>query len=848
MPWAVSSFRGKHRRSKRMREVEGTDAFDALRRLLAGEPQEAWCAPADPSIERLRVALGGTTPQASKLDLAVLLRQALRREDARRGYEVSPRILVKHPRLTEFSGWKQVGLSSEPVPGGWRVTANIWCPEWLGTSGPLGVDDIAASEVVRRSFGGQDCAGDPFLAAINRVCYRSPGQRAAVRAALSTPPGASLVIALPTGEGKSMIFQLIHAVGFVGEAASSNRGVTLVIVPTVALGVNHEEEAIKISGLARPLAYQGGATAANATLAERIADGVQGLCFASPEAACGPLRRALRQASEAGLLRALVVDEAHLVDQWGTGFRTEFQELSGLRQELLAAAPAGRELRTLLLSATLTDQSRDTLRTLFGLGAPFESISAVRLRPEPDYWMAKAADEPARKDRVLEALHHVPRPVVLYVTEVEHADAWRHALLSAGFGRVAMLHGKTSREARERIVADWRDGVLDVVVGTSAFGLGIDYAHARSVIHACVPETLDRFYQEVGRGGRDGRAALSLIAPALSDFRTAKRIRQQKVITIDRGLERWNGLFAGKRATGGNRFAVRVDGSPGITEDDIDMTGDWNADWNLRTLALMARAGLVRLLGTPLSLASESGDWLEIELLDDEHLKRETWKRRVEPVRAQGRAAGLRNFELMRRLMADKDCPAEILEDLYGQDHVARTCSSCSRCRCHPAARRPTVASGEPRSPWRLPLPPLLARLLDADGRLLVTYSDVSGKAASRRLAETFERLCRKGLAKLILLGEAPFDLHRVLRFAQTSPFFSCQLPSLVHSRLPAGPEMVLVGNDYLLGEATYAALPGRTRLFLAPERLQAPSGHLLREVFGGRVLTLDEFHARVAE
>lgn len=847
MLWAASSFRANRHRFKRMRDVDGTEAFDALRRLLAGEPQEEWRALAEPSIERLRVALGGTTPQASKLDLAVMLRQALRREDARRGYEVSPRVNVKHPRLTEFSEWKQVGLANEPISGGWRVTANIWCPEWLGTSGTLGVDDIAASEVVRRSFGGQDCAGDPFLAAIDRVCYRSPGQRAAVRAALSTPPGATLVIALPTGEGKSMIFQLIHAVGFVGEATSANRGVTLVIVPTVALGVNHEEEAVKICGLARPLAYQGGAAAANAALAERIAGGVQGLCFASPEAVCGPLRRALRQASEAGLLRALVVDEAHLVDQWGTGFRTEFQELSGLQQELLAAAPPGRELRTVLLSATLTDQSRDTLRTLFGVGGSFESISSVRLRPEPDYWVAKP-DEAARKDRVMETLHHVPRPVVLYVTEVEHAEAWRRALLSAGFSRVGMLHGKTSREARERIVADWRDGALDVVVGTSAFGLGIDYAHARSVIHACVPETLDRFYQEVGRGGRDGRAALSLVVPAPSDFRTAERISQQKVITVDRGLERWKGLFAGKRAMGSNRFAVRVDGSPGITEDDIDMTGDWNADWNLRTLALMARAGLVRLLGTPLSLASQPGDWLEIELLDDEHLRRETWKMKVEPVRAQGQAAGLRNFQLMRRFIADKDCPAEILEDLYGHDQVARTCSSCSRCRPHPAARRPNLTTGEPRSPWRLPLPPLLARLLDADGRLLVTYGDVSGKAASRRLAETLERLCRKGLAKLILLGEAPFDLDRVLRFAQTSPLFFCQLPSLVHSRLPAGPEMVLVGNDQALGEATYSALSGRTRLFLVPERLRAPSGHLLREVFGGRVLTLDEFHARVAE
>ncbi|MNL74374.1 hypothetical protein D3C87_2000050 [compost metagenome] len=97
-------------------------------------------------------------------------------------------------------------------------------------------------------------------------------------------------------------------------------------------------------------------------------------------------------------------------------------------------------------------------------------------------------------------------------------------------------------------------------------------------------------------------------------------------------------------------------------------------------------------------------------------------------------------------------------------------------------------------------------------------------------------------------MGEAPFDLERVLRFAQTSPFFVSQLPLPVHSRLPAGPELVLVGRDQPLGEAAYAPLPGRIRLFLVPENLRSQSGHLLRDVFGGRVLTLDELHARVSE
>ncbi len=831
-----------------MADLSDHDAFKALTLLLSGEGDGAeWTASAEPSIERLRVALTAPPIDPSPLDLAVLLRQALRREYARRSFAVSPSVIVRHPKLRTFEDWGAVSLIGSNFGGEVRIKAEAWTPDWLAPAPHGGPDDAAAGEAIRRTFGAEGSEGDPFLGVIGRTSYRSPGQRAAVRAALSTPPGGTLVVALPTGEGKSMIFQLAHALGFVGDESSSGQGVTLVIVPTVALGVNHEEEAVGVCGLARPLAYQGGADAANATIAQRIAEGSQGLCFASPEAACKPLRSALRKAAEAGKLRAIVVDEAHLVDQWGTGFRTEFQELSGLQRELHALAPGGRQPRTLLLSATLTDSSLETLRALFGTGGEFASIAAVKLRPEPDYWIAQA-DERARTARVLEALHHAPRPVVLYVTQVEHAENWRRELQNAGFRRLRMLHGKTTREARERIVAEWRRGDIDIVIGTSAFGLGIDYPHARSVIHACVPETLDRFYQEVGRGGRDGRASLSLIVPAPSDFATAEGINRQMVISIDRGLERWGGLFGGKQMLGDRVIAVRIDGSPGASESDIDMTGDRNADWNLRTVALMARAGLLRLRGSPQPALEQPGDWLEVELLDDGHLQRSVWEERVEPVRKSAQASSERNLDLMRRFLRNCGCPAEIFTELYGADRVASSCSRCAICRSDPSQRHRPTSPGEPLAPWRLPQPPLIARLLGADGRLLVVYDpDDIGRGVSRRLGDTVERLQRQGLAKVVVIGEPPFDMDRVLRVSQTKVLFVAKAPSLAHARLPAGPELVLVGTGERIGESAWAAAEQRARILIMPEGYRVTSGHLLRDVFGGRVLTLDELQAKVA-
>ncbi|TIX68147.1 MAG: hypothetical protein E5V25_13695, partial [Mesorhizobium sp.] len=164
-----------------------------------------------------------------------------------------PVIPVSHARFSDFRHWNKVGLRMTIAGDARLVSIEPWHPEWLSVEGNE-VDAFAASETIRREFNAAGCEGDPFLASVRRTSYRSRGQRAAVRAALSTPAGGSLVVALPTGEGKSMIFQLIQTVGFVGADQQENQGTTLVIVPTVALGVNHEQEAVEVCGLAKPLA------------------------------------------------------------------------------------------------------------------------------------------------------------------------------------------------------------------------------------------------------------------------------------------------------------------------------------------------------------------------------------------------------------------------------------------------------------------------------------------------------------------------------------------------------------------------------------------------------------------
>ena len=205
------------------------------------------------------------------------------------------------------------------------------------------------------------------------------------------------------------------------------------------------------------------------------------------------------------------------------------------------------------------------------------------------------------------------------------------------------------------------------MVATSAFGLGIDYPHVRSVLHACVPETFDRFYQEVGRGGRDGCAALSLVIPADKDFRTAKSLNWTRVITVGLGLQRWTAMFkhADCYHLGNNVFRLRLDASPGNEPDRIDVVGERSVQWNARILTLLARAGVLKLTGgdSDASAGAERPDGVyeTVELLDPGHLNEDVWQRRVEPIRAAIAGARRRNLELMIRRLDDQSCPSELV-------------------------------------------------------------------------------------------------------------------------------------------------------------------------------------------
>ena len=768
--------------------VEGAVAFRILARHLSGEDVDANHKVAP--FKRLADAL--TEPQTTDADVASLLRHALRYETLRQGNLVS----LPSPRRFGDDLAVQFGLLQTE---GHEYVASPWRPSWLDRGGKDSVDEVAMLAPRKRFHPDERVAGDPYLKSFGYDRYRSESQRFAIRTALSMPPGKTLIVDLPTGEGKSLVFRAINKVGFASDSSGSRKGLVLVVVPTVTLALDHERSCA--GDTESPLAYIGGQKEKHKQIKQRIREGTQGLCFASPEAVVGSLRESLIESAARGGLRAFIVDEAHLVDSWGTGFRTEFQLLAGVRRQLIAKHSPEFTFRTVMLSATLSDAAKITLEDLFGSGETIEVVRGAAVRPEPEYWIADVASEGTRKKSVKEAICQLPKPLILYVTKVDDSNQW-YAILKneLGFGRVAKVDGKTKTSTREKVLSEWANGILDVVVATSAFGLGIDYPHVRAVVHACVPESFDRFYQEVGRTGRDGCASLSLIIPSNKDFNVAKSLSAKKVITVKRGHQRWKSMFshADVLRHGHPDYGIRLDVSPGESTEDIDLIGERSVDWNAQVLSLMSRSKLVTLAGIPprQDKSPHNGVYQDVRVLDGQHLHIDTWEKKVEPKRQEIAQANNKSYRLLTEFLRKKSCPSLFLQQLYPE--IVPDCTSCAQCRLKPSMRLPVSLRGECMFPWPIGPEPAagLARTFRGQASVLVEYEETKPDRRLRRdITKAIRALDQGGFRTLIGCGQPPEWLLDIVREELVKrPWVDLPIARWDPSHWPVGNRLIIVG------------------------------------------------------
>ena len=341
---------------------------------------------------------------------------------------------------------------------------------------------------------------DAGLARLGYTAFR-PGQREAVETLLAQ---GRLLLVAPTGGGKSLSYQL---------PATLLPGTTLVISPLVALMAD-QVQALEARGVA--------ATYLAATLdaAEmrrrmgRLAGGAFSLVYVAPERLAFPGFRATLRDLDVPLV---AIDEAHCISEWGHDFRPEYLGIGAVIGDFPSA-------RVLACTATATPIVRDEI--LARLGLPPDTPQMVRGFARPNLAL-RAVEVDGRRERerlvdgaLAEALGGPGRgggTAIVYAPTRKRAEEETDRLARQGW-QAAAYHAGLDGRTREIAQRAFAEGRVEVVVATNAFGMGIDRPDVRAVIHLAPPGSIEAYYQEVGRAGRDGEPALGLLMVGAGDL------------------------------------------------------------------------------------------------------------------------------------------------------------------------------------------------------------------------------------------------------------------------------------------------------------------------------------------
>jgi ATP-dependent DNA helicase RecQ len=587
------------------------------------------------------------------------------------------------------------------------------------------------------------------------------GQEIAVESVLQ---GRDTLVILPTGGGKSLCFQV---------PALLLPGLTVVVSPLISL-MKDQVDALEAKGIAAAFINS---TLTNGQVSDRMARAVRGdikMLYMAPERF--DAGSTAEQLCRAGV-SLLAIDEAHCISQWGHDFRPSYLRMRAVRQAL-------GDPPTIALTATATPTVRRDIARQLALRDPRVVITGFD-RTNLSYSVLPARNDAGKDELLVQVLSDRPGLTVVYAATRRSVERIAGMLQQEGISAAA-YHAGLDDENRHEVQESFMTERVRVIVATNAFGMGIDKANVRAVVHHSMPGTLEAYYQEAGRAGRDGLSSEAILLHAFQDrftheyfikgsyperelvtrvYETLQR-RADRSATVAESLEELAGAVPGKASARDIESALRVLEQAGAVvkaqesaslvrvrllattdrikrelsaEDDGIALGVLRALWraagkDLHLGAIVDVASLPSGLGAPAEIQDTLESLEARQFITAQRLGGGITL--THPSRAldtfgvdwasldRRREAELEKLEAVQRYAYAKSCRRAFVLKYFGDPAAGKSCSGCDNCQ---GTTPPRPAKSEPAR---------RVRTRDSERVRSVPKSTSTGRAASRDIGD----------------------------------------------------------------------------------------------------------------